>query len=363
MAYKYKKMNEQDVLQSLTKTNILLKIIPDVDYKTKIAQLVKYNLCDVNLKFAYEGPARLDLIPHINAPAAYLPVRKVLGGRHICADITLPYGEMYHDYLDPDTHQPEHIEGALNRSDILASPAMPIVAPSFKPATSHMDDREYLIIRYKTEKGLLQQYIPEEFFVNEDDEVIIQWVNTKATGIGDYSKVDIQVPVSDRLGNVYNYTLVTFVNSSASVTFGREIYGMPQKFAQPEFAVHRDTATGTLDYAQSRVATGTMQYHHTRLPVEHAIDFLKRSTINMKVIPGADGRTVVAQLVEVDFNNIQVKEAFEGPAALDLISHVHAPIADIPVKEIIGGYSIVCDVVMPQGRVIHDYLHGNQLNK
>ena len=45
------------------------------------------------------GPARLELIPHANAPIADLPVRKIALGRHFIADLTLPYGTVLHDYL------------------------------------------------------------------------------------------------------------------------------------------------------------------------------------------------------------------------------------------------------------------------
>jgi len=51
------------------------------------------------VKGSWKGPARLSLVPHVNAPVADLPVRNVLGGRHFIADLTLPYGSVLHDYL------------------------------------------------------------------------------------------------------------------------------------------------------------------------------------------------------------------------------------------------------------------------
>ena len=66
---------------------------------TAIAQLVAYNLTDITVKGAWAGPARLHLIPHVNAPVADLPVKKLLGGTHFIADLTLPYGRVLHDYL------------------------------------------------------------------------------------------------------------------------------------------------------------------------------------------------------------------------------------------------------------------------
>ena len=50
-------------------------------------------------KGAWSGPARLHLVPHVNAPVADLPVKRVIGGTHFIADLTLPYGWVLYDYL------------------------------------------------------------------------------------------------------------------------------------------------------------------------------------------------------------------------------------------------------------------------
>jgi len=81
------------------KLNVNLKFIPDVDGSPKIVQLVGYYLTDITLKGAWAGPARLHLVPHVNCRVADQPVRKVLFGRHLIADLTLPYGEVLLDYL------------------------------------------------------------------------------------------------------------------------------------------------------------------------------------------------------------------------------------------------------------------------
>ncbi len=101
MAYKYVSLAQDhgETLAAMGKLNVNLKFIPDVDGRPKIVQLVGYHLADVTLKGAWAGPARLHLVPHVNCRVADLPVRKILFGRHIIADLTLPYGEVLHDYL------------------------------------------------------------------------------------------------------------------------------------------------------------------------------------------------------------------------------------------------------------------------
>lgn len=101
MAYKHEP-HVRDInktVEALTKMQSNLKLIPDVDGTLAIAQLVTYQLTNVKVKGSWTGPARLHLIPHVNAPVADLPVKRVTGGRHFIADLTLPYGHVAYDYL------------------------------------------------------------------------------------------------------------------------------------------------------------------------------------------------------------------------------------------------------------------------
>ncbi len=101
MAYKYQSLAQDhgETAAAMAGLNVNLKFIPHVDGSPAIAQLVGYHLRDITLKGAWAGPARLHLVPHVNCRVADLPVRKILFGRHLIADLTLPYGEVLHDYL------------------------------------------------------------------------------------------------------------------------------------------------------------------------------------------------------------------------------------------------------------------------
>ncbi len=90
--------NPASIIEKMSRTQVNLKLIPDIDGSTAIAQLIAYNLNDIQVKGAWSGPARLQLHAHVNAPVADLPVRKCLGGLHFIADLTLPYGRILHDY-------------------------------------------------------------------------------------------------------------------------------------------------------------------------------------------------------------------------------------------------------------------------
>ena len=48
---------------------------------------------------------------------------------------------------------------------------------------------------------------------------------------------------------------------------------------------------------------------------------------------------------------------WSGPAALHLIPHAMAPVADLPVRQVLSATHIVADLILPYGKVIFDYLN------
>ena len=51
-----------------------------------------------------------------------------------------------------------------------------------------------------------------------------------------------------------------------------------------------------------------------------------------------------------------MKGAWTGPAALDLYSHALAPVAELPVLQVLSAKHIVADLTLGLGTVVHDYL-------
>lgn len=100
MAYKYEELDTAKIKQGLENTpNYLLKIIPHANgQEAEICQLVRYFLKDVTVHGAWSGPAALQFFEHVLAPVSQLPVRKILGGTHLIADLTLGFGEVVFDY-------------------------------------------------------------------------------------------------------------------------------------------------------------------------------------------------------------------------------------------------------------------------
>ena len=102
MGFKHHALELAKIKASMLEANFLLKIIPHVDCSPRICELVRYYLEDVTVKGAWQAPAALELFEHALAPVSRLPVREVLSGVHVLADLTLGLGEVVHDYLGKD---------------------------------------------------------------------------------------------------------------------------------------------------------------------------------------------------------------------------------------------------------------------
>jgi acetoacetate decarboxylase len=149
-----------------------------------------------------------------------------------------------------------------------------------------------------------------------------------------------------------------YLDDEPPITGGREIWGFPKKYGVPRLKAIKDTLTGTLHYDEERVALGTMGFKHISLAdkLDQVKAGIAKLNVNLKWIPDVDGKPKVAQLVGYNLQDIIVHEAWDGPARLHLIPHVNCRVADLPVREIVGGRHQIVDFVLPYGRVLHDYL-------
>jgi acetoacetate decarboxylase len=99
MGYKHRALDIGSETKAMAAPNFLLKVIPHVDGRPRICELVRYHLEDVTVKGVWSGPASLQLNPHALAPVSELPVLEIVAAKHVVADLTLGLGSVVHDYL------------------------------------------------------------------------------------------------------------------------------------------------------------------------------------------------------------------------------------------------------------------------
>src|SRR5207245_3687723 len=154
-----------------------------------------------------------------------------------------------------------------------------------------------------------------------------------------------------------------YLNDHPPIAAGRELWGFPKKLGEPELRVHKDTLIGTLDYSDFRIATGTMGYKHKMLDKEAARKSLATPNFLLKIIPHVDGTPRICELVQYSLTDITIKGAWSGPGALELNPHALAPVAALPVLEVLSAVHILADLTLPLGTVAYDYLTQSEKRK
>jgi acetoacetate decarboxylase len=233
--------------------------------------------------------------------------------------------------------------------------SMPLTNPAFPKGPYRFIDREFLIITYRTDPHALRAMVPEPL---EIDEPLVKFEFIRmpdSTGFGDYTESGQVIPV--RLGKeTGGYSHAMYLNDGPPIFGGRELWGFPKKYAQPSLKIHRDTLVGTLDYGPVRVATGTMGFKHWTIESKDVLKTLSRPNFLLKIIPHVDASPRICELVRYGLEDVTLKGAWGGPAALDLRPHALAPVAELPVLEVVSAVHVVADLTLGLGTVVHDYL-------
>jgi acetoacetate decarboxylase len=233
--------------------------------------------------------------------------------------------------------------------------AMPLTSPAYPPGPYRFYNREFLIITYRSDPEKLRAVVPEPL---ELAEPVVRYEFIRmpdSTGFGDYTETGQVIPVTFQ-GRKGGYCHAMFLNDDPPIAGGRELWGFPKKLANPTLHTEIDTVVGTLDYGPVRVVTGTMGYKHKELDAKTVATALAAPNFLLKIIPHVDGTPRICELVEYYLEDITVKGAWTGPASLALTPHALAPVAELPVLEVVSATHILTDLTLGLGKVVFDYL-------
>lgn len=237
--------------------------------------------------------------------------------------------------------------------------AMPFTSPAFPPGPYRFVDREFLIVTYRTDPDALRAVVPEPLEIAEPL-VKYEFIRMPdSTGFGDYTESGQVIPVQLRTERGLEqgaYVHAMYLNDHPPIAGGREFWGFPKKLASPAFAYETDTIVGTLDYGRVRVATATMGFKHRTLEPGPILAGIAQPNFLLKIIPHVDGTPRICELVRYHMVDVQLKGAWSGPASLELHPHALAPVAQLPVLEVLSAVHYIGDMTLALGTVERDYL-------
>jgi acetoacetate decarboxylase len=243
----------------------------------------------------------------------------------------------------------------MKADQVLRHVTTPLANPAFAPVVPRFTNREYLNVVYRTDPGALRAVVPEPL---EIDEPLVRFEVMRmgdVSGYGPYTESGQAIPV--RLGRERGeYLHAMYLDNFAATASGREVSAYPKVIGTPRLYVDNGALVGTLDYGSLRVATATMGYKYHPLDLDAATAQITVPTFMLKLAPNYDGRPRIAELVRTEITDVRVREAWTGPARLQLWQHVLAPLADLPVREVVSASHIVTDLTLGPVEPVHDYL-------
>ncbi len=233
---------------------------------------------------------------------------------------------------------------------------IPYLAPLVPPLPIRLRQTEILTIVYRTDEAAIDRLVPEPLRVAGDLVMVhVYWMHD-AEWFGVYGESAWQLPVRLPDGSPAVYSPFLVLGSDGAVAAGRELYGQAKKMGEVTLEPRGDLVVGTVKRNGIEIATATIAYKQRPAPAD-AIDKLidgGATNVNLRVL-AEDSGAFRRELIARDFADVVVREAWTGPATLELRPNAQAPVYLLPVREVVLGLHRVMDLTLAPGRIVHRY--------
>ncbi len=255
----------------------------------------------------------------------------------------------------------ERVKGIMLKEDVRKQITTPLGGPAFPKGPFRFNNREYLNITYRTDLEALKRIVPEPLQVEEPLVKFEVMYMPDATGLGRYTESGQVIPVTYN-GIKGEYSHCMYVDNHPAIAVGREASAYPKKLGAPRLFIDSDTLVGTVDYGSLRIANATMGYKHQPLDFDKAREEITKPTFLLKIMPDFDGKLRICELLQTQITDLIIKEAWTGPARLQLFEHALAPLADLPVLEVVHASHILTDLTVSTATRVYNYLDEEEVN-
>lgn len=237
----------------------------------------------------------------------------------------------------------------MKAEEIVRHRATPLTAPAYPAGSHRFTDREYLNVVYRTDADAFRAALPEPLQV---DDPLVRFEVMRmgdVDGFGPYTECG-QALTCSYDGERGEYLHAMYLDNGPATFAGREQSAYPKAFGSPAMRVEQGALIGTLTVTSLPVATATMAYKNAPLDPGEARAQIGAPTWSLKL------GTSSARLMRTRITDLVVKQAWTGPARLQLSAHVMAPLADLPVLEVVSASHVLTDLTLAPFETVHDYL-------
>ena len=214
---------------------------------------------------------------------------------------------------------------------------------------------EILTVVYRTDREAADALIPAPLELAGDLCVVHVYRMHDAEWFGVYCESAFQLPVVLPGGTPAVYSPFLVLESDGAVAAGRELYGQPKKHGQVSLAPDGDLLVGRVARNGIEIATATTVWKQ-RPAAGGELEALVPGAalnVNLRVLP-EDG-SMRRELVAREFADLELHEAWVGPATLELRPNAQVPVHLLAVREVVLGLHRVLDLSLPPGHVVHRY--------
>jgi Acetoacetate decarboxylase len=246
--------------------------------------------------------------------------------------------------------QQGRIRGRLSTKSLWA---MPGHSPLFAKLPQYFPDAEVLQVVFEADPEAVAELVPEDLEVPVPAEAMITFFRFPFSTLGPYNEfaVDVKVLLD---GQEKYFTAYNYVNSDVGLAAGREIWGVPKKFAVLDITKYYDLVMGYLERPPGyRLVTAIIR------PEEPAqLQPLAVTRLALKIIPPAgDGTKPLVQLVDRYRHRLNPKSVWTGPCTLTFNNRSDIdPLYRLEPRRIIRCVYGTFDYVLDFGRVVRDYV-------
>jgi acetoacetate decarboxylase len=231
----------------------------------------------------------------------------------------------------------------------------PLVAPPYFLRRARFHDREHFNVLYRTDPEALAKVVPEPLRF-DDPLVRFEIMNMgDVAGYGPYVEAGQVIPVTFD-GEEGEYLHAMYLDAFGATAAGREMGAYPKRPGKPSLAIEEGALIGRLDFGSERVATATMAYKWEDMDHEEALAQIRTPQFGLRIAPLRSGGFQQFSLMRTQITDVVVKGAWAGPARLQLNAHVMAPLADLPVLEVVNATHVLTDLTLSAFEEVHDYL-------
>ena len=241
-----------------------------------------------------------------------------------------------------------------NSSGKKESYSMPTLSGLYTKPPYHYREIKQILVHFTTDQDVLKSLIPEPITPNSNSEMFLLVSEMFGAGFGKYLEAHLFTTArfKRRLVNFSNYLIL---DNDVATCGGREIWGWPKKIGRLTLNMTDDVVKATVERGGVNLVTATMKLEQLGSPadVEGTPDWICH-----KVIPSVSNRRPdeVNQLTLTTLSDISIKEVHKGPATLEFGTSPSDRLAEIPIKEIKGGFYYESQFTLGDGKVVHNYL-------